>query len=41
MDDKRHWVEANHPLLSVRQQCEILDLPRSSIYLEFGHIAQP
>jgi putative transposase len=32
MDDKRHWVEANHPLLSVRQQCEILGLPRSSIY---------
>ena len=32
MDDKRHWVETNHPLLSVRQQCEILDFPRSSIY---------
>lgn len=32
MDDRRSWVEANHPLLSVRAQCEILDLNRSSIY---------
>jgi putative transposase len=32
MDNKRNWIEANHPLLSIRKQCEILDLPRSSIY---------
>lgn len=32
MDDRRNWVEANHPFLSVRAQCEILDLNRSSIY---------
>ena len=32
MDDKRNWIEVNHPLLSIRNQCEILNLPRSSIY---------
>jgi len=32
VDDRRSWVESNHPLLSVRSQCEILDLNRSSIY---------
>ena len=32
MDDRRSWVETNHPLLSVRTQCQILDLNRSSIY---------
>jgi putative transposase len=32
MDDRRSWVEKNHPLLSVRQQCEILNLNRSGIY---------
>ena len=32
MDDKRNWIERNHPLLSIRQQCEILDLSRSSLY---------
>lgn len=32
MDNKRNLIEANHPLLSIRQQCEILDLSRSSIY---------
>ncbi len=32
MDDKRDWIESDHPLLSIRQQCEILDLTRSSVY---------
>jgi putative transposase len=32
MDKRLSWVEANHPLLSVRQQCVLLDLNRSSIY---------
>ena len=32
MDDRRSWVEADHALLSVRQQCEILNIGRSSIY---------
>ncbi len=32
MDDRRNWIESNHALLSVRQQCEILNLSRSSIY---------
>jgi putative transposase len=30
--DRLSWVEPNHPLLSVRQQCNILDLNRSRIY---------
>ena len=32
MDEKRSWVETNHSLLSVRQQCALLALPRSSVY---------
>lgn len=32
MDERRSWVERDHPLLSVCQQCEILDLNRASIY---------
>lgn len=34
MDEKREWIEREHPLLSVRQQCEILEINRSSIYYE-------
>lgn len=34
MDERRGWIEGNHPILSVRQQCEILEVPRSSIYYE-------
>jgi putative transposase len=30
---KRPWIDANHPLLSIRRQCELLDLNRSSYYL--------
>ncbi len=32
MDKRLSWVEADHPLLSVRQQCALLDLNRSSVY---------
>lgn len=32
MDERLSWVEAHHPLLSVRQQCTLLDLNRSSLY---------
>lgn len=32
MDDRRSWVERAHPLLSISQQCNLLDLNRSSIY---------
>ena len=32
VDERREWVEANHPLLSMRAQCQILELNRSSIY---------
>lgn len=32
MEDRRSWVELNHPILSVRQQCELLQINRSSVY---------
>lgn len=32
MEDRRRWIELDHPLLSVRQQCILLDIHRSSIY---------
>ena len=32
MDDRRSWIEREHPLLSISQQCDILALNRSSIY---------
>jgi putative transposase len=32
VDERLSWVEANHPLLSVRRQCALLELNRSSIY---------
>jgi putative transposase len=32
VDERRSWIEKEHPLLSVSQQCELLDLNRSSIY---------
>ncbi|MCO6044975.1 IS3 family transposase [Aeoliella sp. ICT_H6.2] len=30
--DKRRWIEPGHPQLSVRRQCELLGLARSSCY---------
>lgn len=32
MGDRRNWIEKEHPLLSVSQQCDLLDLNRSTIY---------
>ena len=32
MDERRQWVEHDHPYLSVRQQSDILSLQRSGIY---------
>ena len=32
MREKRTWIEPNHPVLSIRRQCELLDLNRSSWY---------
>jgi len=32
VDERRSWVEVDNALLSVRQQCEILGVGRSSIY---------
>jgi putative transposase len=32
MNERRIWVEADNPLLSVRQQCNILRINRSSLY---------
>ena len=37
MSEKRMLVERNHPLLSVRQQCELLGVNRSSLY----YVPQP
>jgi putative transposase len=32
--DKRRWIDWNNPSLSVREQCELLGLNRSSLYYE-------
>ena len=32
MDARRGWVEPHHAVLSVRQQCELLQINRSSVY---------
>jgi len=34
MDERRSWIEREHPLLSVRQQCQILELNRASLYYQ-------
>lgn len=36
MDERRSFIEPEHLVLSVRQQCEILEINRSSIYYK-GH----
>src|ERR1041385_1781190 len=30
--EKRTWIETSHPAISIRRQCELLDLNRSSCY---------
>jgi putative transposase len=37
VEEKREWIEEDHPQLSVKRQCELLDLKRSSYY----YTAQP
>jgi putative transposase len=32
LEEKRAVVEPRHPAISLRRQCELLDLPRSSLY---------
>ena len=32
MLERRSWIEKAHPLLSVREQCELLNVARSSVY---------
>lgn len=34
MDNRCAWIEPDHPMLSVRQQAEILGINRSAIYYE-------
>ena len=34
MEEKRTWIDPNHLVLSIRRQCELLGLNRSSWYLE-------
>lgn len=37
MDERRQWIEVGHPILSVRQQAEILQLNRAVIYYKPRH----
>ena len=32
MDERRSWIEPLHPSLSIRYQCNMLELNRSSYY---------
>lgn len=32
MDEKRMFIEHSHPKLSIREQCALLGLNRSSVY---------
>ena len=34
MSERREWIDRTHESLSVRQQCELLGLARSSLYYE-------
>ncbi len=34
VEDKRRWVDAQHPQLSIGRQCELLGLARSSYYYQ-------
>jgi putative transposase len=33
-EEKRRWIEPNHPVLSIVRQCQLLGLPRSTCYYE-------
>lgn len=32
MDERKSWIEAEHPCLSVRQQCDLLNVSRTGLY---------
>ena len=34
MADKRAWIDWSNPSISIREQCELLGLNRSSLYYE-------
>jgi putative transposase len=34
IDEKRYWIEPNHPLLSIRKQCHLLGINRSQVYYQ-------
>lgn len=34
MDVRKNWIEMNHPCLSVRKQCELLNVNRTGLYYE-------
>src|SRR3981081_1504631 len=33
-DDKRPWIDPQHPHLSIQRQCELLGVPRSTWYYQ-------
>ena len=39
-EDRRDWVEANHPQLSVRRQCALLGISRGSLYYQAAEESQ-
>src|SRR5204863_5090210 len=34
IEEKRRWIEPEHPQVSIARQCELLGLPRSGYYYE-------
>lgn len=36
IEDRRRWIDPQHPQLTIRQQCQLLDLPRSTYYYFSG-----
>jgi putative transposase len=34
INERRKWIERDHPELSIVRQCELLDLPRSTAYYQ-------
>jgi len=32
IEDRRRWIDPQHPYLSIQQQCELLGVPRSTYY---------
>ena len=34
IEDRRLWIDPRHPRLTIQQQCQPLDLPRSTYYYQ-------